>query len=106
MRSSLKILVALTLLIAAIASAPHAGAAEKTLEERIAAMLVVHLGVEPEQIKPAARFKEDLRADELDMTEVAMAAESEFGVVIPDDEVKRMVRVDDLTRSVRSKLPK
>ena len=42
-------------------------------EERVTAIIVDLLGVDEEQVVPAARFREDLEADSLDLVELIMA---------------------------------
>ena len=64
---------------------PKRLAIEKTARESIAATL----GIEVTQVQPHSRFIEDLGADELDMVELTMRFEEEFGIVIPDDEIAK-----------------
>ena len=46
------------------------------------------LSVEPTRVTEAARFKEDLDADSLDLVELVMALEEEFGVEVPEEELE------------------
>ncbi|MDZ4275553.1 MAG: acyl carrier protein, partial [Erythrobacter sp.] len=53
--------------------------------DRVAKIVVEHLGVEAEKVTQDASFIDDLGADSLDIVELVMAFEEEFGVEIPDD---------------------
>jgi acyl carrier protein len=59
-------------------------------------ILMHQLQINREQITPEARIMADLGADSLDMVEIAMKSEDEFGFTLPDDEAEKIVSVDDL----------
>ena len=63
-------------------------------------ILIHQLGITREQITPEARLMADLGADSLDMVEIAMKAEEEFGHTLPEDEAEKIVTVDDLYEAV------
>jgi acyl carrier protein len=63
--------------------------------DRLQAIVAEQLGVEPEKITPDAEFIQDLNADSLDMVELVMSLEEEFGVEISDEEVEKIVKVSD-----------
>lgn len=63
--------------------------------ERVKKIVVEHLGVEPEKVVDAASFIDDLGADSLDIVELVMAFEEEFGVEIPDDAAEKITTVRD-----------
>jgi acyl carrier protein len=64
--------------------------------ERARGIISDLLGVDPSQIAAETRFVEDLNADELDLLEVAMAMEEEFGVEISDEKIEAITTVGDL----------
>ena len=64
-------------------------------EERVKGIIVEQLGVSADQVKPEARFIDDLGADSLDTVELIMALEEEFNVEIPDEDAEKMVTVGD-----------
>ena len=70
---------------------------EKTIEQRVHDLCVEQLGAHPEQVKPEARFVEDLGADSLDTVELVMAAEEEFNLnlEIPDEDAEKCLTVKD-----------
>ena len=63
-------------------------------------ILMHQLQVHREQINPEARIMADLGADSLDMVEIAMKAEEEFNLTLPDDEAEKIVTVGDLYEAV------
>lgn len=64
-------------------------------EDRVKEIIVEQLGVAADQVKPEARFIDDLGADSLDTVELIMALEEEFQVEIPDEDAEKMVTVGD-----------
>ena len=64
-------------------------------EDRVKEIIVEQLGVSADQVKPEARFIDDLGADSLDTVELIMALEEEFNVEIPDEDAEKMVTVGD-----------
>ena len=63
-------------------------------------ILIEQLHIQREQITPEARIMEDLGADSLDMVEIAMKAEEEFHLTVPDDEAEKIATVDDLCAAI------
>ncbi len=72
-----------------------------TVFERVKKIIVEQLGVEEEEVTPAASFTDDLNADSLDLVELVMAFEEEFGgdtnpLEIPDEDVEKLLTVKDV----------
>ena len=63
--------------------------------DRVKKIVVEHLGVETEKVTEDASFIDDLGADSLDIVELVMAFEEEFGVEIPDDAAEKIQTVKD-----------
>ena len=63
------------------------------LFEKIKEIIVEQLGVDPDKVTMEARFQEDLEADSLDLVELIMAFEDEFGGEISDDEAQQIKTV-------------
>jgi acyl carrier protein len=61
--------------------------------DRVKKIVVEHLGVEQEKVTEDASFIDDLGADSLDIVELVMAFEEEFGVEIPDDAAEKISTV-------------
>ena len=65
------------------------------IAERVKKIVVEHLGVEADKVTDNANFIDDLGADSLDIVELVMAFEEEFGVEIPDDAAEKIATVKD-----------
>jgi acyl carrier protein len=72
--------------------------------ERIRGIVVDLLGVEPEKVTPEARFREDLEADSLDLVELIMAFEEEFGGEISDDDAQTITTVGEAITYVEERM--
>ena len=70
------------------------------IADKVRDIIVEQLGVNPEQVTPAAKFIEDLGADSLDTVELVMAFEEEFGIDVPDEEAETLQSVGDVIRYV------
>lgn len=66
--------------------------------ERVRQIIAEQLDVDPEQITMETRFREDLEADSLDLVELIMAFEEEFGGEISDEEAQEIQTVGDAVR--------
>ena len=66
-----------------------------SVEQRVKEIICEQLGVSEDQVTPQASFIEDLGADSLDIVELVMAFEEEFGVEIPDDAAEKITTVRD-----------
>ena len=66
-----------------------------TIEQKVKNIIADQLGVGEEEIKPTASFIEDLGADSLDIVELVMALEEEFGIDIPDEDADKLRTVGD-----------
>jgi acyl carrier protein len=63
--------------------------------ERVKALTVKLLGVTPEKVAMDAKFREDLEADSLDLVELIMAFEEEFGGEISDEDAQKITTVGE-----------
>ncbi len=63
--------------------------------EKVRDIIIDKLNVNPEQVTPEARFREDLKADSLDLVELIMAFEEEFGGTISDEDAQKITSVGD-----------
>lgn len=69
--------------------------ASPELEARLKKIVAEQLNVDEEKVVPSARFNEDLNADSLDLVEMIMSLEEEFGVEIPDEDAEKILTVQD-----------
>jgi len=68
---------------------------EGSVEQRVKSIIVEQLGVDESQVDSKASFVDDLGADSLDIVELVMAFEEEFGIEIPDEEAEKIASVGD-----------
>ncbi len=74
------------------------------IEERIREIIADQLGVEVDKVTPEAKFIEDLGADSLDVVELIMAFEEEFGIEIPDEDAEKIQTVGDVINYLKEKV--
>jgi len=72
-------------------------------EEKVIDIIVDKLGVERSEVTPEAVFVEDLGADSLDLVELIMAMEEEFGMEIADEEAEKLRTVQDVINFVSAR---
>jgi len=65
------------------------------LFDKVKAVIVDQLGVDEDEVLEEAAFVDDLGADSLDIVELVMALEEEFGVSIPDEQAEKIKTVGD-----------
>ena len=66
-----------------------------TTFERLKKIIVEQLGVDEEEVTMQASFVEDLNADSLDLVELIMSLEEEFGMEISDEDAEKIQKVSD-----------
>lgn len=71
--------------------------------EKIQEIIADGLGVDKEAVTMGASFKEDLQADSLDLFEMVMSLEEEFGVEIPSEDLEKIVTVGDVMKYIEAK---
>lgn len=69
-----------------------------TVFDRVKAIIVDQLGVDESRVTMEARFREDLEADSLDLVELIMAFEEEFGGEISDEDAQKITTVAEAVR--------
>ena len=64
--------------------------------EKLKELIADQLNADADSITPETRFKEDLEADSLDLFELIMSMEEEFGVEIPSEELEGLLTVQNV----------
>lgn len=77
--------------------------ADQTIEQKVTEIIIEQLGVDAAQVKPEAKFVEDLGADSLDTVELVMALEESFSLEIPDDEAEKITSVGDAINYIKQR---
>ena len=72
-----------------------------SIDERLKRIISEQLGVDESQVTPSASFEEDLNADSLDLVELIMSLEEEFGVEISEEDAEKIRTVGDASEYIR-----
>jgi len=72
-----------------------------SIEERLRRIISEQLGVDESQVTPNASFEEDLNADSLDLVELIMSLDEEFGIEISEEDAEKIKTVGDATEYVK-----
>lgn len=76
-------------------------ATKEQIFDKVKEIIVDQLGVDEDEVTLESSFIEDLGADSLDIVELIMALEEEFGLEIPDDEAEKIAMVNDAVEYIR-----
>ncbi len=71
------------------------------LEKKVISIIAEQLGVDEDEIKLEASFIDDLGADSLDIVELVMALEEEYGIEIPDEDAEKIKTVQDAINYIK-----
>ena len=66
-----------------------------SIADKVTQIIAEQLTVDEKEVKPEASFTDDLGADSLDIVELVMAFEEEFGIEIPDEDAEKIGKVSD-----------
>jgi acyl carrier protein len=69
--------------------------ANADIQTRLKKIVVDQLGVDESEVVPSASFVEDLNADSLDLVELIMSLEEEFGMQISDEDAEKITTVQE-----------
>ena len=72
-------------------------------KEKLIEIVAEQLHVEETEVKPETDFKEDLRADSLDLFELVMALEEEYDVEIPTEDLEKLTTVQAVLDYLKQK---
>ena len=73
-------------------------------EDKIKEIIVEQLGVSAEEVVAEASFIDDLGADSLDIVELVMALEEEWGLEIPDDDAEKIQTIQDAINYIEERV--
>ena len=74
-----------------------------SVEEKVTGIVSEQLGVSLEEITRSSSFIDDLKADSLDVVELVMSFEDEFGITIPDEDYEKIKTVGDAIEYIEKK---
>ena len=75
----------------------------QNIEQKVRDTIMDQLGVDAGKVKLNASLVDDLGADSLDIVELVMAMEEEFGLEIPDEEAEKIKTVGDVIKYIQQK---
>lgn len=71
--------------------------------EKVKEIIASELGVEEDKITLGSTFKDDLGADSLDLFQMVMSIEDEYGIEIPTEDLEKMSTVGDIVKYLEDK---
>ena len=74
-----------------------------SIEQRVKEIIVEQLGANESEVKPEAKFVDDLGADSLDLVELVMALEEEYNTEISDEDAEKILTVGDAINYIKGK---
>ena len=77
-----------------------------SVEDKLKAIIIEQLSVGEQEVVNEASFLDDLGADSLDVVELVMAIEEEYGIEIPDDDAEKLQTVQDAITYVEERTAK
>ena len=76
------------------------------IEEQVKHIIVEQLGVSVDEVGRGASFIDDVGADSLDLVELVMVLEEQFGKEIPDEDAETIQTVQDAINYIKNNMPK
>ena len=76
---------------------------EKIMSEKMKSIIAEQLNIDAAEITLESSFKDDLNADSLDLFEMVMALEDNYGVEIPSEDLEKLLTVGDVVNYLKSK---
>ncbi len=77
---------------------------KETVIRRVKELVAEKLGIDFDEVVEEADLVDDLGADSLDLVDLAMAIEDEFGVTIPDEKLERIRTVEDIIENLLNQI--
>ena len=71
--------------------------------EKLKSMIAEQLSINEAEINAESNFKDDLGADSLDLFELVMSLEEEYGVEIPSEDLEKIATVNDVMEYLKAK---
>ena len=73
------------------------------MSEKMKSIIAEQLNIDASEITLESNFKDDLNADSLDLFEMVMALEDNYGVEIPSEDLEKLLTVGDVVNYLKSK---
>ena len=73
------------------------------MSEKMKSIIAEQLNIDASEITLESNFKDDLNADSLDLFEMVMALEDNYGVEIPSEDLEKLLTVGDVVNYLKDK---
>ena len=73
------------------------------MSEKMKSIIATQLNIDESEITLESSFKDDLNADSLDLFEMVMALEDNYGVEIPSEDLEKLLTVGDVVNYLKDK---
>ena len=77
--------------------------AKEEIFDKLKELVVDQLGVEEDEVTMEATMQDDLGADSLDLVDLVMSVEEEFGVKVADEDLENIKTVGDIVNSIEER---
>ena len=77
--------------------------AKEEIFDKLKELVVDHLGVEEDEVTMEASMQDDLGADSLDLVDLVMSVEEEFGVKVADEDLENIKTVGDIVNYIEDR---
>jgi acyl carrier protein len=72
------------------------------VKDRVIQLIIQHLDLEPERVVPEAHFIDDLGISSMDLWELVLVMEDEFGLEVPDEDLEKIGTIQDAVNFIES----
>lgn len=72
------------------------------VRDRVIQIIIEHLELEPEKVVPEANFIDDLGISSMDLWELVLVMEDEFGLEVPDEDLEKIRTIQDSINFIES----
>jgi acyl carrier protein len=72
------------------------------VKDRVIKLIIQHLDLEPERVVPEAHFIDDLGISSMDLWELVLVMEDEFGLEVPDEDLEKIGTIQDAVNFIES----
>lgn len=76
------------------------------IKDRVYELILDHLDVDSDTLKPDAKFIDDLGISSMDLWELVLVMEDEFDLEVPDEDLEKIVTIQDAIDFIESHVEK
>lgn len=72
------------------------------IKDRVIALIIENLDVDPKDLAPEAKFIDDLGISSMDLWELVLVMEDEFDLEVPDEDLEKIITIQDAINFIES----